>query len=184
MTANANERIEPAPCVKEAPNSYLHQLVVDAWSAFTTGNSKTAPDCAQNNAERDAALGLSATKIEDPNNPSPENWKFDTKGHLLSAGDRFSADYDAQGNLQKAMVNGETWERKGNDVTLSFKDRDGVTQTDVMHNVKKFDVTTSDGVNSNDRFMDANIDVLYGRSSEAGSVNAIWHSTGAQDIKK
>jgi hypothetical protein len=180
MSANASDRIEPTSCAKDAPNSYLHQLVADAYSLFTTG--KTGPDCAQNNSERDARLGLPATTIEDSKNSSQDNWKFDSKGHLLAAGN-LSAEYDANGHLQKAMVNGETWERKGNDVTLSFKDRDGVTQTDVMHNVKKFDLTT-DNVSADGKFMDANIDVLYGRNSESGSNNPISRNTVPQDAKR
>jgi hypothetical protein len=185
----ANENLESPHAGKVYSNDTMLQLVVEAWfgATSTDGSKATTHSAGQRDAEKDsksvkdaASLGLPDTTIVDPKNPSPDSWKYDSKGHLLYAGDRVSAKYDAHGDLQKAKIDGETWERKGNDVQLTFKDRDGVTQTDVMHNVTKFDLTTED-LNSDGKFKDAKVDVQYGRAQESGSANVIWQSEEHQD---
>jgi hypothetical protein len=99
-----------------------------ATSGQPEANSRDAQNAAS--SEKVSALGFPKTDLTtDSKNPAPDTRKFDQKGHLLSAGDEVKAEYKAQGNLSKAKIDGQTYEKKGNDAVENYQGNDGKSHT-------------------------------------------------------
>jgi hypothetical protein len=79
-------------------------------------------------------------KPDGKDNPPPSTWKYDDKGHLIQAGDKFHATYDKQGNLVDATLDGDHWQKTGpNQVTETSMGNDGKPLKYVNNNVTKFE---------------------------------------------
>jgi hypothetical protein len=120
-------------------------------------------------------LGFPKTEIADPNNPAPETWKFDRQGHLASAGDRVHADYDTQGNLTKARIDGTTYEKEGNDVVQTYKGGDRKDHQYTMHDVTNFNLRPEKG-NLEGDFSSVALEVKTAHGSRLSDSDVIYKS--------
>ncbi|MDR3611924.1 MAG: hypothetical protein P4L53_00055 [Candidatus Obscuribacterales bacterium] len=118
-------------------------------------------------------------------NPPPETWDYDKDGHLLQAGDRVKASYDAKGNLLKAQIDDQTYEKVGNDVVETFKGNDDKMHTYTMNNVQDFSLKTVDG-NWDGAFKSVDLEAKTANGSGMGEVAKIWetpeHSRAVSDF--
>jgi len=81
-----------------------------------------------------------------PQNPTPDTWKHDSAGHLLQAGDQFSASYDAAGNPTKIKMGDDTYEWSGpHQVKRTFRDNEGKVQSKTIDGVSSMSVSEYKG---------------------------------------
>jgi hypothetical protein len=160
----------------------IRHLAADRWSAHGDSGSPHRINADQGNMITTtdlSSLGFPSPKLGetpyDPANPSPETWKYDSKGHLLSAGNRVSAEYDAQGNLKKATIDGSTFERTGDTVSETTVGSDGKSHTWKMDGITKFDLTTKDG-DFEGKFKNVDLEALTKNGSGWLEGASVWES--------
>jgi hypothetical protein len=116
---------------------------------------------------------------EGPENPHPSSWKYDEKGHLVQAGNVFSASYDAKGDLSKVTMKDQTWERTGpSQVTETFMGNDHQLHKHVTDNVTNFSATPNKG-NFQGAYSGAEVKVNFGTSGSGSSTSSKLYESAA-----
>lgn len=146
-----------------------------------------------------ASLGLASNeqllawvKPDSPENPPPQTWRNDDKGHLTDAGNRFHADYDKQGNLTRVTEGDHTWEKTGpSQVTETAIGNDGKPHQYVTDGVTSFTATPFSKENDGQWGGFAGVEVkvafgsgsyssesatLYENATHQVTVNSYWNS--------
>jgi hypothetical protein len=131
-------------------------------------------------AEARALHDLGESDIKDAfaefyHNPPPAAWQYDSRGNLLEAGDRVKATYDQNGQLQKAQIDGNTYEKVGDSVVETYLGNDGKPHTYTIQGIGDFRLSTVDG-NFHGAYKSVDLEAKTANGGGIAEIAKIWES--------